>query len=325
MSLDRIIQIHITSQGVPLAQAGFGVPLILGKHNQFKERVKAYGSLEEMDQDGFKGGPILEMAVAIFSQEPSVPIIKVGRRVSKKITEDLHGIWEEDSNFYGLLIDSNEPKDIESAAEWAETKRILFGASAKKEFNLKEKAFKRTFLAFHETNNLAAAMIGKVFPKPPGSSSWAFQRLAAIAPSILKTSDEIQLDAANVNRYASIKGMGVTLQGKVCSGEYIDTVRGVDWLHARMQERLFVLLMKNKKIPYTEKGIDLVRSEIMAQLNEGIYAGVLAADPDPTVSAPKMEAISSQNKIGRVLPNIFFSGRLAGAIHTIQIQGTVSV
>lgn len=56
------------------------------------------------------------------------------------------------------------------------------------------------------------------------------------------------------------------MDGRVMSGEYINIVHGIDWLHVRIQERLFRLLMINEKIPYTAKVVDLVRCEILAQL-----------------------------------------------------------
>ena len=91
----------------------------------------------------------------------------------------------------------------------------------------------------------------------------------------------------------------------------------------RLQERLFRLLAVNQKIPYTLKGIDLVRCEIMAQLKEAIAQGVLAADPEPQVSTPAIDEVSPTVRETRILPKVKFSGRLAGAIHHIHIEGTV--
>jgi hypothetical protein len=110
----------------------------------------------------------------------------------------------------------------------------------------------------------------------------------------------------------------------VIKGEYIDVVHGIDWLHVGIQERLFRLLMINEKIPYTLKGIDLVRSEIMAQLKEAVHRGLLAPDPEPQVSTPNIEDISADMREQRKLPDVSFSGRLAGAIHEIEIRGTVT-
>jgi hypothetical protein len=83
--------------------------------------------------------------------------------------------------------------------------------------------------------------------------------------------------------------------------------------------------LKNKKIPYTDKGVDLVRCEIMAQLKEAITVGVLASQPEPTVHAPKVADIPDLDKSKRLLPNVSFSGTFAGAIHALKINGVVSL
>jgi hypothetical protein len=159
---------------------------------------------------------------------------------------------------------------------------------------------------------LASAWMGKMFPEAPGSSTWAFRMLKEVKPYGLTTTQATELEQANINRYINIKGEGVTLEGKMSSGKFIDITCGIDWLHVRIQERLFRLLMINKKIPYTLKGIDLVRSEIIAQLKEGIYQGLIAAEPEPQVSTPSIEDIDVSMRDGRVLPKIRFNGRLAG-------------
>jgi hypothetical protein len=68
-----------------------------------------------------------------------------------------------------------------------------------------------------------------------------------------------------------------------------------------------------------------VRSEILAQLKEGVYRGLLAEDPEPQVSIPMINEVEEKERDNRVLPKVRFSARLAGAIHKIEIQGTVTV
>jgi hypothetical protein len=43
------------------------------------------------------------------------------------------------------------------------------------------------------------------------------------------------------------------------------------------------------------------------------------------VSTPNIEDISAEMREQRKLPDVSFSGRLAGAIHEIEIRGTVTV
>jgi hypothetical protein len=323
MSLDSIVEVNITNQSVSMSQAGFGVPLILGPSRiEGETKVDIYSDLSEMLNDGFKtDSPLYRSALKLKSQSPCVTTFKIGQG-------DLNAVYEADSSFYGLLLAEPTPELILKTAEWAENKRVLLGVDTKDFDNpLKEKSYRYTFSMYHPDPKeyAAAAFMGKLFPTQPGEATWAFKSLSSVKQYSLSTGQASQLDANNINRYTTINDVGVTLQGKCASGEYIDTIRGIDWLHARLQERIFMLLLKNKKIPYTDKGVDLVRCEIMGQLKEAISAGVLASQPEPTVSAPKVADIRDDDKAKRLLPNVSFSGTLAGAIHALKIEGVVSL
>ena len=52
--------------------------------------------------------------------------------------------------------------------------------------------------------------------------------------------------------------------------------------------------------------------------------GILAADPAFTVTAPAVADVSAGDKTARTLPDVDFDATLAGAIHKVEISGTVS-
>jgi Protein of unknown function (DUF3383) len=226
-------------------------------------------------------------------------------------------------------------EDIESLISSLKTKRLLAGvdvtqkqfeAFPNKDGKLEGLTSRRLFYIHKEKENEypAAAWLGKMLPASPGSTSWAFKELDYVTKSKLTTDMTTKLKRADINRHIFINDKGVTLDGKVSSNEYIDIVHGIDWLHVRIQERIFRLLMINGKIPYTAKGVDLIRSELLSQLNEAVNRGLLAADPEPRVSIPDINGIPLDKKENRILPDVKFSARLAGAIHEIEINGTVS-
>ncbi len=294
------------------------------------ETAKAKIAREEL----LRSTAVFKATQVIFSQNPRVEKIKVGRINEKEdIATAFSDICVKDEDFYGVLF----PKEGDSYANDAlilaniiAQKRMILGLDVNNTapdiaLDFKEKKNDRVF-CIHSPNDeyLASAWMGKMLPEAPGASSWAFRELKEVKPYGLTTTKANELEKANINRYLGIKEQGVTLDGKMCSGKFIDITHGIDWLHVRIQERLFRLLVLNKKIPYTLKGIDLVRCEIIAQLKEAVYQGVLADDPEPQVSTPKMEELDEQTRGERVLPKIRFSGRLAGAIHKIEIQGTVT-
>ena len=340
MSLDSIVRINVSSQSLHMAQAGFGVPLIMGEHDVFEQRVQTYRELSDLAVEGFKTTDrIYEIASALLSQSPTVEKFKIGRRAKgEDIVTTFDAIGTEDSDFYGLLLACDNAdtyaKDITALSAQLATKRMLLGIDlddASVAAELKSKKYRNVFSIYKPPKKNpedkeeypAAAWMGKMLPQDPGSSTWAYKQLVGISQGQLSSSTMEELRKNNVNYYVGIKDVGVTIDGKVSSGEYIDVIVAIDWLHVRLQERLFRLLAVNQKIPYTLKGIDLVRCEIMAQLKEAIAQGVLAADPEPQVSTPAIDEVSPTTRENRILPKVKFSGRLAGAIHHIHIEGTV--
>ena len=342
MSLDSIVKITISTNSLQMAQSGFGVPLIIAK-TTWPERVKTFSYLSDLPKDLDINSGLYLSAKALSSQNPKVPKFKIGKRhdEDKTIKTSLQAIIDADPDFYGVLWVSehnsasaeyiNEVKELVAAAS---ERRLLAGVDFTPSDNnanladfIKALAETKRVFALHKdtsTDYPAAAWMGKMLPQAPGSASWAYQELEGVSKAQLSTDTSKQLKTAHINRYLNIKNVGVTLDGQVAQGEYIDIIHGIDWLHVRIQERLFRLLMVNPKIPFTLQGVDLVRSEIMAQLKEAVYRGLLAADPEPQVSIPNIEDIDPITRGKRILPDVKFSGRLAGAIHHIEIHGTVT-
>ncbi|TXG75870.1 DUF3383 family protein [Candidatus Dojkabacteria bacterium] len=349
MSLDSIVRITISTQNLAMAQAGFGTPIIIAQHDYLKQRVQSFSNLAELfsirdtekekalpEDKQFHKHPLYLMASTLFSQNPSVPKVKIGKRLANEsVTEALNNIINSDADgdFYGVLLLPNDAKkDYVELAQSIGSKRLLAGIDIDDTTmdiaaNIaKSDGARRIFTIFKEepSDYPAAAWMGRMLTQAPGSTSWAFKELMGIKKSKLSSDKISKLKEAVINRHIDINKVGVTMDGKVMSKEYIDIVHGIDWLHVRIQERLFRLLMINEKIPYTLKGIDLVRSEIMAQLKDAVYRGLLAPEPEPHVSTPAIEDIDPLVRGQRKLPDVCFSGRLAGAIHEIEIRGTVT-
>ena len=133
------------------------------------------------------------------------------------------------------------------------------------------------------------------------------------------------METKKANYYITVAGVSIVMNGQVSGNEWIDTIRGIDWLEARMKERLFSALINAPKIPYTDNGVAIIEAGVRAQLAEGIRVGFLAADPAPEVTVPKVADIDPAQKAARILPDVSFSATLAGAIHEIEIDGVVSV
>jgi hypothetical protein len=265
------------------------------------------------------------------------------------IATDLAAIKLAVPDWYGLLLDSNSEAEVEAAAAWAESNGKLFvpqsadtlcldsASTTDVAADLQTANYGRTALWWHPdigtlTSWLGAGILGNRLPADPGSDTWAYKTVAGVASYVLTETQKTNLHAKNAGTYTEIAGIDVTEQGKVAGGEWIDVVRGIDWLRARLSERIFGLLANNAKVPYTDAGVDLVKGEVFAQLRDGVTVGLFSPgtpgdpdDPPPRVSAPLVKDVPLADRQARLLPDVEFFARLAGAIHAVEVTGTVSV
>jgi hypothetical protein len=122
---------------------------------------------------------------------------------------------------------------------------------------LKQLGYDRTFTIYNgDTASYFAdaAWLGRQLPTIPGSSNWAFKSLTGIIADDLLSSQSSAVFTNNGNTYETFAGQSITRYGKVSSGEWIDVIRGADWLQARLQENLYSTLINVEKIPYTDAG-----------------------------------------------------------------------
>lgn len=79
--LSEVVEVNISQQTQAVSQAGFGVPLVLGVHTRFAERIRFYTSIDGMAGDGFlTADDEYKAASAMFAQTPSPSRIAIGRR-----------------------------------------------------------------------------------------------------------------------------------------------------------------------------------------------------------------------------------------------------
>jgi len=170
-----------------------------------------------------------------------------------------------------------------------------------------------------------AALLGTILPLNPGSYTAAYQSLSTITVDNLSPTQRINALAKNTMTYTEVGGANITEEGKVAEGEFIDIIVFVDWIDARITEGVYQLLVSSPKIPYTDSGIASIQAVIDQVLTDGIGLGGIAIDPAFTISVPIAADVSAGDKAARTLNNVTFQATLTGAIHIININGTVSL
>lgn len=262
------------------------------------------------------------------------------------VATDLAAINAVNPSWYSLALDSNSSAEILAAAAWVEANTKIFGANNSDTengvtsnttsvmYHLKNSDYTRTTCLHAQSELLSWGGLswanGQIVTTP-GSSAWSYKSLPGVPADNLTATQYSAILANNGNVYIPLTsnganlGANVTLMGTSGAGEFMDIVQFIDWLVSEIQINLASLLVNSPKVPYTDAGVDLIKSVIQAVLVSGVNAGGLAATPAPTVSAPLVANVSANDKANRNLPSVTFSATLAGAINTLTINGAVTV
>lgn len=177
------------------------------------------------------------------------------------------------------------------------------------------------------------AWVSKVLNYSSGSETWAHKTLFAVEPAVISSTQMSYLDDANVSYMITSGGKNITFGSKTLGGEWVDVIRFRDWLKNDMQLAVANLFVMNPKVPYTDRGINLVHGKMIASLKRGVAAGGIPDDeydddgtviPGFVVNVPLSANITASQKASRKLTDCTFYARIAGAIHVTDITGTLT-
>lgn len=286
---------------------------------------------------------VFSVSVSAEIMDTQIGLIQAPLVAVNPVADDLTAINNANSTWYALISTTRDIPTVKAIAAWVESRIKLFG-TASSDPNiinipagtdttsiaafLNQAGYVRTFVMYHQDAEFdypEAAWFGRVLPLEPGSETWKFKTLNSISYSNLTTTQSNNALNKKANTYEFVAGVGITANGTVAQGEFIDIVRGIDWLTARIQEFVFSVLVQNPKVAYTDAGIAVIQAEVMRALALGVSNNFLSDDPAPLVTVPKAIDVPPVDKANRILRNVRFTATLSGAIHAVDIRGTVSV
>jgi hypothetical protein len=276
------------------------------------------------------------------------------------IEEDLSAFEDAGAVWWATLLTSRDVNTIRRGAVWTQSRRKGFfpqtseANSASVAYSpvgtdllalLRQGSYSRTAPIWHSNDAQYedAALVGRMLPATPGTESWSWKELAGITPAALTTTQFQNIVGVPGNGpggkygnvyYALSDAVSATYQGTVSSGEWIDTIRYIDWLQARIEVEVVNHYRGVDKVAYTDADIQALANRVRGVLSGDASAGILSpllddqgqiVTPAWAVEAPASANISSTNRAARVLtPGITFTARYAGAIHHVNISGAVA-
>lgn len=254
-------------------------------------------------------------------------------------TNTLEAVQAVNDTWYALTAATHIESDVLALAGAIEAKKKIYATSSSALdiktsvttdlfSQLQDLGYQRTFGMWSATADSEfpeCSWVGYQLQERPGSNTWAYKSLSGLTVSTLSDTESTNIKAKAGSTYENVGGLNVTVGAKMFGGEWIDVMVFVDWLEARLRERIWFRLANSKKIPYTQAGATILETEVRAQLREGIRVGGLAESPAPVISVPDITTIAPNLRAQRRFDGLEFEARLAGAIHFVSIAGRVTV
>lgn len=256
------------------------------------------------------------------------------------ISTDFAACVAEDPDFYGVLVDHNGPAEVLALAATIEShaNRYLLMAVASESgcfdgdsitdvlYTLKDLLRYRAAPIVHPVFGVsaAAAWMGNGIAYTAGTVTWALREVVGLPTYTLTSDQRDAVLAKNGTLLETNAGRTHTVGGKVSGGEWVDIIHGIDRLHARMSERVFGALLavsQDSKAPFTDAGIHLVDTEIRGQLKSDEAIGFL--DAGWSTSAPRASSYTAAQRRSRVVSGLTWTAAPQGAIHAVEIAGTI--
>lgn len=337
---NKYVDVVITRETKPVSEKGFGTPLVLLTGVDLDYSV--YSEIEEVDTTIVVDTNDYKILQRMFGQQPRAKEIEVigvdltgVDEADKKaiVIAKLNEAVDEGASFYYLLSSDNSDSMIAILADYISTQDKLYAATVDALESVEKLggAYDNVFLVAHDSRQsyVAEGLVSAMAPRQIGSYTFTFKNVQGVQAAKFPTTQILEFERANASVYINEAGVLMNSKGVAISGEYIDNVQATHYIKARMTENIFRMLALTEKIPYTDKGIALVVSEIEKVLKHSYNVGIIADDeagnPEFTITAPKRADILKNTVAKRILPDVRWRAVVAGAVEKVEIRGVLAL
>ena len=341
---DLTINIELATK--PVSQAGFGVPLIIGKRDLLSTQSALIGvfqnfsDLASMVTAGFLTTDAeYKMASKFFAQSPCPDKIAVYiREDDTSLADAVTAVSDKD--WYFLFITERDKTSLHSAGDAVASMDKLFLGCTTDITTLDDRNNIREAYCIHSdaSNYPECALAGMCLPKDPGTYTWKWKAPTGVIASTYTLSELLTIREKHGFTMSERAGIIYTDEGITTGGQYIDIIQIRDFVKARLGEDLFSLQTSNDKISYDNIGFAQIEGVIRNRLRLVGKSGVIAAvttDDDKknsddgvyqfTVTMPEVSDIPVIDRAARKIPGIEFKFIPSGAVHGLTINGVITV
>lgn len=295
------------------------------------------GSGDDLDLTADEAGVPFTLTVDVVTA-PAGNLVPTTPTPNSGLGEDLAAISAENDDWYCVIETSRSAGVIQTGASVVESyspNRIYMaqsndalildpGDATDIGSILQLASFGRTGLWYHDNDSefADATAAGDSLPTDPGSITWNNREINVTTPPTHTANGISAMMDKSVNYLERIGGRNVTRGGVMASGEFIDVVRGIDWFEANLSADIFDLLVDSDKVGYDDEGGETLKGVVDGRGRNAIAQGVFATF---TSTVPKVADQDPVDRATRNFPDVNWEATLKGAVHTVVVNGTVSV
>lgn len=277
--------------------------------------------------------------------QPEWAIVLTTASGSQTLVQALNAAVNYNNDWYGFGIHSRVSADITLVSAWAQAQgnanpKLFFaqsddtdildsGISSDIASTTQALANYRTSIWYHalDAEYLEMALMGGQLPSDAGSITWAYKTLSSVTVDDLTDSEKNAASDKAANTYDTVASVAITEEGKTSDStyEWIDVIRGVDWIQVNLAAELYTLYLNSAKVPYSTAGILQHKGIVSQVLSQAQSMGILSLDTTPVISVPDRADISAGDLASRTLNDITFTAVLAGAVQKVNVSGTVTL
>lgn len=330
-------------------------------------RTRAYGSMEEVAVDWSTSDEFYKAAELAFSQNPRPIQIKAAYVDIDTATDDdalkveLDAIYDADQDWYWIGIDATMRDEayLDGLVEWVQAKNKFAlidtnDAGHEDQNNATcisarhKNTVDRTATFYHTDPDeyagfaLAASLGTFNFDDANSAYTAKFKRLMSVSPLNIGSA-AVQAITGFVpqlgqsvdtghcaNTYVDIGGRNFVVEGSTLTPNvFIDEIHATDWIIARTEEEALGILLNNKRVPFTDAGMEQIASAARTVMQQATRAGLVALDLNPLtgdyepaveITVPSVFDVPESQRKARIAPAISVRFRYAGAVHYVTIN-----
>jgi len=363
LPISSVVTVSVSISPAVPPKRGFGVASVVTNENDNLgaiqvARMRFYSSITEVAVDWPTISETYLCANAYFAQNPSPTRFATISQDSIGGETEVDALTAAElfsSDWYGVLLlntvrDTTVQTDV---AAWTEARTKIFSASTNDLLTLTQgdltsmaallfaANYTRTICTYASLANSAeypdAAILGKAFTTnfsaPDSVITLKFKSISSITTETINTTQKAALDEKRANILTDVAGASMYTEGWMSSQLFFDERHAVDWLVGEIESNVFgFLISQNTKVPLTDKGGAAIEQQVARALDAALNNGMLGSGTDSTgaflatgysIAVQKVVDMNPVDKSNRIAPSVSFVALLAGAMHFVQIDGSV--